>query len=191
MRTPLVAVLATLALVGVTAEAALPKRSAPVKRASVAQKEFPPFEMRGHRIGDPKPREEKYFNQWGYEVPPPIKREKFGDVEIFGGLQLEHDETGLTGLMGLFNSYYAENLRTMFIAKYGPPTSTKETIARNGFGREAPNKITEWRFKEGTLTLYEVGSTLENGFFVFRNPAAEARAKAKAASRDLEAAKGL
>ncbi len=191
MRKSMIAAVIGIALIGVSADAAPSKRSTPAKRPPVAQKEYPPFEMRGHRIGDPKPPKEKHFNQWGYEITPPVRDDKFGNVDIFGGLQLEYDETGLTGLIGMFNSYYAENLRTMFIARYGAPASTKETVARNGFSHEAPNKVTEWRFKEGTLTLYEVGNTLDRGFFVFRNPAAEARAKAKQLSRDLEAAKGL
>ena len=184
---PLVAV---AALLSTNAEAAAPKRSANAKHAPTT-KAYPSFEMRGHRIGDPKPPEEpQRYNSYGAPIYD-TSDETIGDVTLNGKISYTYDETGLISLMGLFNSRDADRLRSIFTAKYGAPTKTDFLPMTNGYGGRIQNRVDNWKFKEGTLMLFEQGTSPGSGFFSFENPAARARKEARDRNSAAEAAKGL
>lgn len=56
-----------------------------------------------------------------------------------------------------------------FIAKYGPPASTRTEPWRNGMGASLDNGIMEWRFKTGVLTIKQTGYRLDVGEIVYED----------------------
>lgn len=190
MQKTLLPLVAVAALLSTNLDAAAPKRSSTAKHAS-ATKAYPSFEMRGHRIGDPKPPEEpRRYNSYGVPIYD-TSDEKIGDVSLNGKISYNYDETGLISLMGLFNSRDADRLRSIFTAKYGAPAKTDFIPMTNGYGARTQSRVDNWKFKEGTLMLFEQGTTPGSGFFSFANPAATAREKARERQSAAEAAKGL
>lgn len=178
------------ALLSINADAAAPKQSANAKQAPTT-KAYPSFEMRGHRIGDPKPPEEpQRYNAYGAPIFD-TSGETIGDVTLNGKISYNYDETGLISLMGLFNSRHADRLRNIFTAKYGAPAKTDFLPMTNGYGGRIQSRVDNWKFKEGTLQLFEQGTSPGSGFFSFNNPAANAREEARERNSAAEAAKGL
>lgn len=101
MQKTLFPLVAVAALLSTNLDAAAPKRSSTAKHAPVT-KAYPSFEMRGHRIGDPKsPEEPRRYNSYGVPIYD-TSDEKIGDVSLNGKISYNYDETGLISLMGLF-----------------------------------------------------------------------------------------
>lgn len=187
--------LAFCALLGtslaVSAADATPAKKPQGAPAATARKAYPSFEMRGRRIGDPEPPEEApSYNAYGARTYA-SSDDTIGDVRLHGKIDFKYDETGLISVMGLFRSRDVDRLRSIFVAKYGAPAKTDYLPMTNGYGARLQSRIDNWRFKEGTLMLFEQGTTPGDGFFTFSNPAAEAREEAKNRVRDARAADTL
>lgn len=190
MRSIALCSLLGLSLAMGVAEAA-PAKNRHANSGATARKAYPPFEMRGRRIGDPEPpRAEQRYNSYGAPIYE-RSEDAIGDVQLNGKLDFQYDETGLISVMGLFKSRDADRLRSIFIAKYGNPVKTDYLPMTNGYGARIQSRIDNWRFKEGTLMLFERGTTPGDGFFTFSNTAAEAREEAKNRVRDARAADTL
>ncbi|MFM7011687.1 MAG: hypothetical protein ACKO0Z_20550 [Betaproteobacteria bacterium] len=140
-----------------------------------AQAFKPKFQMRGYRIGDPKPSGVNDDHAGGR-----TEDWHFGPVELLGGLIRGYDETGLVRVAGFFHLRDFQTMEQHFTATYGTPDSRVEKASRNPAGKLVTNIIIRWEFDEGTLILEKYGPNMNPlSGFRFKNRQAEAREIAK------------
>ena len=88
---------------------------------------------------------------------------------IFTG---ENGDRKFVGVIGDFPSESYDDMREIFVSRYGSPHSVKQSAVQNGFGGTFPNEFLQWKGRFVTkVVLQKYGSMLNKGFFTVETPA--------------------